>query len=74
MFRKPLKANGVFSNEIDLDPASLDAGLVVLHRSFGRGVVEELEGQAAQRKALVKFDEYDGVKKLMLRATKLYSP
>ena len=52
------------------DGAELRKGLIVVHESFGRGKVVEVQGRGDQQKAVVKFDDY-GLKSLILKYARL---
>ncbi len=45
-------------------------GLVVVHETFGRGKVIEVQGKGEQQKAVVNFDQY-GLKSLILKYARL---
>ncbi|MHC5202373.1 ATP-dependent helicase [Myroides sp. LJL119] len=65
---KPLSSQGDTKNSIDNQ--SLQAGQKVMHERFGVGIILNLEGVGADRKAEIKFD-VGGIKKLLLRFAKL---
>jgi len=48
----------------------LEVGQVVMHERFGKGLIVNLEGAGADKKAEIKFD-VGGLKKLLLRFAKL---
>ena len=49
---------------------SLQEGQVVMHERFGKGIILNLEGAGADKKAEIKFD-VGGIKKLLLRFARL---
>lgn len=61
---------GVLNNEPGDDTRNLKVGDKVEHQRFGRGIIEEIEGLAASRKATVLF-ENAGSKQLILKFAKL---
>jgi DNA helicase-2/ATP-dependent DNA helicase PcrA len=48
----------------------LSKGMEVEHARFGRGVVQDIEGNGSDAKAAIEFKGF-GVKKLLLRFAKL---
>lgn len=52
------------------DPSLIKEGMVVKHNKFGLGVVDKIEGNAPNNKAVVKFDII-GTKQLLLKFAKL---
>lgn len=58
------------NNAISESNSTLMAGQVVMHERFGKGVILNLEGIGADKKAEIKFD-VGGIKKLLLRFAKL---
>lgn len=48
----------------------LEVGQIVMHERFGKGLIVNLEGAGADKKAEIKFD-VGGLKKLLLRFAKL---
>jgi DNA helicase II / ATP-dependent DNA helicase PcrA len=65
---KPLTGNPPTS--ANLFDSKLVQGNVVMHERFGKGVILNLEGVGADKKAEIKFD-VGGIKKLLLRFAKL---
>lgn len=52
------------------DPSLIREGMIVKHNKFGLGVVDKIEGNEPNNKAVVKF-EVVGVKQLLLKFAKL---
>ncbi|MDR0229767.1 MAG: UvrD-helicase domain-containing protein [Flavobacteriaceae bacterium] len=68
---KPVDSRSSVSNTaISESNSTLVAGQVVMHERFGKGVILNLEGTGADKKAEIKFD-VGGIKKLLLRFAKL---
>lgn len=58
------------SNAVSMDNQALASGQTVMHERFGKGLILNLEGVGADKKAEIKFD-VGGIKKLLLRFAKL---
>jgi hypothetical protein len=43
----------------------------VVHPSFGKGSVESVKGEGAAATVFVKFENFEGIKKLVYRFAKL---
>jgi len=67
---KPVSGKAPNSSSADLFDNKLTIGNVVMHERFGKGVVINLEGVGADKKAEIRFD-VGGIKKLLLRFAKL---
>lgn len=68
---KPMTSNSASgSNAISESNTGLNAGQTVMHERFGKGVILNIEGVGADKKAEIKFD-VGGIKKLLLRFAKL---
>lgn len=68
---KPMSANSASgSNAVSESNTGLNAGQTVMHERFGKGVILNIEGVGADKKAEIKFD-VGGIKKLLLRFAKL---
>ncbi|MHC5353243.1 ATP-dependent helicase [Myroides sp. LJL115] len=55
---------------VSMDNQALASGQTVMHERFGKGLILNLEGVGADKKAEIKFD-VGGIKKLLLRFAKL---
>jgi DNA helicase II / ATP-dependent DNA helicase PcrA len=64
---KPINQGGGKANLFD---NQLIIGNVVMHERFGKGIITDIEGVGADKKAEIKF-EVGGIKKLLLRFAKL---
>lgn len=53
-----------------INNVSLQEGQIVMHERFGKGIILNLEGAGADKKAEIKFD-VGGIKKLLLRFARL---
>jgi DNA helicase-2/ATP-dependent DNA helicase PcrA len=67
---KPVSGNAPSTSNTNLFDNKLIIGNVVMHERFGKGVVINLEGIGADKKAEIRFD-VGGIKKLLLRFAKL---
>lgn len=67
---KPVSGNAPSSGNTNLFDSKLTVGNTVMHERFGKGLVLNLEGAGADKKAEIKF-EVGGIKKLLLRFAKL---
>ncbi|MEC4116395.1 ATP-dependent helicase [Myroides phaeus] len=66
---KPVNSSSK-STGVAADNQGLIVGQTVMHERFGKGVILNLEGVGADKKAEIKFD-VGGIKKLLLRFAKL---
>jgi DNA helicase II / ATP-dependent DNA helicase PcrA len=69
---KMKKVTSNHGSQVATDPSSLKTGMRVRHERFGAGTIVNLEGNAADMKATVAFDNV-GEKKLLLRFARLES-
>ena len=72
-FRKPSRAVGPRVPDYDFEPSpvmELSAGQRIEHNRFGFGLIREISGEGAGRKARILFDDY-GEKNLMLNYAKI---
>ena len=53
-------------------PSQFEAGMRVEHEKFGFGIIESMDGPAANKMATIKFEQA-GIKKIMLNYAKLRS-
>ena len=53
-----------------MDKITLLEGMEVEHTRFGKGIVQKIEGEGADKKAAIAFKGF-GVKNLLLRFAKL---
>mgnify|MGYP002630294660 CR=1 FL=1 len=60
----------VMENFAPEDTSELKVGDLIEHQRFGKGLVQEVEGQGNNRKALIEFEGF-GKKQLVLRFAKL---
>ncbi|MFQ3341024.1 MAG: DNA helicase-2/ATP-dependent DNA helicase PcrA, partial [Flavobacteriaceae bacterium] len=67
---KKLRKIELVSSGASMEIFTLEEGMKVEHARFGKGVVEKIEGQGADRKAVIAFKGF-GVKNLLLRFAKL---
>ena len=58
------------SSSINSANSNLEVGQAVMHERFGKGIILNLEGVGADKKAEINFD-VGGIKKLLLRFAKL---
>jgi DNA helicase-2/ATP-dependent DNA helicase PcrA len=56
--------------QVNQDVKGLEEGMMVEHARFGKGVIENIEGNGQDRKALISFKDF-GKKNLLLRFAKL---
>ncbi len=68
--RKLKPVSGNVPSGANLFDSKLTVGNIVLHERFGKGLVINLEGVGADKKAEIRF-EVGGIKKLLLRFAKL---
>ena len=68
---KPVKQHKVSENFEPSDTSNLSAGMKVEHAKFGYGHVIHIQGEAADRKAVINFDN-EGNKTLVLSFAKLH--
>ena len=68
--QKLRKMEQVSKETSPLEPLVLSEGMEVEHARFGRGVVQDIEGNGNDAKAAIEFKGF-GVKKLLLRFAKL---
>ena len=69
-----LSSEKTVQEKFDLEPAQaedLSLGAKVIHKNFGKGVIEEFEGQGANRKVIVSFEQDQNPRKLILKYAKL---
>ncbi|MEK6450511.1 MULTISPECIES: ATP-dependent helicase [Myroides] len=66
---KPVNSSSK-STGVSADNQGLIVGQTVMHERFGKGIILNLEGVGADKKAEIKFD-VGGIKKLLLRFAKL---
>ena len=64
---KPMNSGAASAKNVDFE---LQLGQAVMHERFGKGVILNLEGAGADKKAEIRFD-VGGIKKLLLRFAKL---
>lgn len=64
---KPMSSGSNTTKNVDF---GLQVGQAVMHERFGKGVILNLEGAGADKKAEIRFD-VGGIKKLLLRFAKL---
>ncbi|WP_036471218.1 ATP-dependent helicase [Myroides odoratimimus] len=67
---KPVDASPTKTTSLTNGNQLLEVGQVVMHERFGKGVIINLEGVGADKKAEIRFD-VGGIKKLLLRFAKL---
>ncbi|WP_410880176.1 ATP-dependent helicase [Myroides sp. DW712] len=67
---KPVNSATTSSGGGDASNSGLSIGQRVMHERFGQGIILNLEGVGADRKAEINFD-VGGIKKLLLRFAKL---
>lgn len=67
---KPMGTGNVSHSSASMPDSKLVIGNKVMHERFGQGVVLNLEGAGADKKAEIRF-EVGGIKKLLLRFAKL---
>ena len=67
---KPVATGATQSSGTAVSDSKLTIGNKVMHERFGQGVVLNLEGAGADKKAEIRF-EVGGIKKLLLRFAKL---
>ncbi|WP_025125132.1 ATP-dependent helicase [Myroides odoratimimus] len=67
---KPVDASPAKTTSLTNGNQLLEVGQVVMHERFGKGVIINLEGVGADKKAEIRFD-VGGIKKLLLRFAKL---
>ena len=60
-----------YQDEPATDESSLKAGDLVLHKDFGKGIIQHIEGSGEKAKALINFGS-GGLKKLILKYAKLH--
>ncbi|MHC5309874.1 ATP-dependent helicase [Myroides sp. LJL116] len=66
---KPMSSTSS-NSAVSVDNQALASGQTVMHERFGKGLILNLEGVGADKKAEIKFD-VGGIKKLLLRFAKL---
>lgn len=66
-----VKTEGRERTEIQYNGQTLHVGQTVEHKTFGRGVVKSLEGEDNEAKAVIKFDNIEGERHLLLKYAKL---
>ncbi len=67
---KPVDASPTKTTSLTNGNQLLEVGQVVMHERFGKGVIINIEGVGADKKAEIRFD-VGGIKKLLLRFAKL---
>lgn len=67
---KPVDASVTKTTTLTNGNQLLEVGQTVMHERFGKGVIINLEGVGADKKAEIRFD-VGGIKKLLLRFAKL---